>query len=43
MLASQLMNLRGMLHEGGVIIAYCGFVTEPVLTGVGDALKQKLG
>jgi len=42
MLASQLMNLRGMLHEGGVIFAYSGYVTEPVLSGVGEALKQKL-
>ncbi len=42
MLASQLMNLRGTLHEGGVIFAYSGYVTEPVLSGVGEALKQKL-
>jgi hypothetical protein len=42
MLASQLMTLRGTLHEGGVIFAYSGYVTEPVLSGVGEALKQKL-
>src|SRR5262245_24904742 len=42
MLASQLMDLRGMLHSQGVIFAYSGYVTEPVLSGVGEALKQKL-
>ena len=31
-----------MLHKQGVIFAYGGYVTEPVLSGVGDALKQKL-
>jgi hypothetical protein len=42
MLASQLMELRGMLHKQGIIFAYSGYVTEPVLSGVGEALKQKL-
>src|SRR5262245_19400899 len=42
MLASQLMDLRGMLHSQGVIFAYSGYVTEQVLSGVGEALKQKL-
>jgi Family of unknown function (DUF6272) len=42
MLASQLLDLRGMLHKQGVIFAYGGYVTEPVLSGVGEALKQKL-
>ena len=42
MLASQLMDLRGMLHSQGVIFAYSGYVTEPVLSGVAEALKQKL-
>ncbi len=42
MLASQLMDLRAMLHTQGVIFAYSGYVTEPVLSGVGEALKQKL-
>ena len=31
-----------MLHRQGVIFAYSGYVTEPVLSGVGEALKQKL-
>ncbi len=42
MLASQLMDLRSALHTQGVIFAYSGYVTEPVLSGVGEALKQKL-
>ena len=42
MLASQLLDLRGMLHKQGVIFAYSGYVTEPVLSGGGEALKQKL-
>ena len=42
MIASQLMDLRGMLHSQGVIFAYSGYMTEPVLSGVAEALKQKL-
>ena len=42
MLAGQLMDLRSALHAQGVIFAYSGYVTEPVLSGVGEALKQKL-
>ena len=42
MLAGQLMELRDLLHKQGVIFAYSGYVTEPVLSGVGEALKQKL-
>src|SRR5581483_67115 len=42
MLASQLMDTRALLHRQGVIFAYSGYVTEPVLSGVGEALKQKL-
>ena len=41
MLASELLDLRGRLHKQGVIFAYSGYVTEPVLSGVGEALKQK--
>ena len=42
MLASQLLDFRAMLEGQGVIFAYSGYVTEPVLSGVGEALKQKL-
>jgi hypothetical protein len=36
------MDMRAMLHTRGVIFAYSGYVTEPVLSGVGEALKRKL-
>ena len=36
MLARQLMDTRAMLHRHGVIFAYSGYVTEPVLSGVGE-------
>ncbi len=36
------MDTRALLHRQGVIFAYSGYVTEPVLSGVGEALKQKL-
>jgi hypothetical protein len=42
MLARDLFDLRSQLRQSGIIFAYCGYVTESVLTGVGDALKQKL-
>ena len=42
MLARALFDIRAELRDAGVILAYCGYVTEPVLTGVGEALKQKL-
>jgi hypothetical protein len=42
MLAQDLFELRARLHSDGIIFAYCGYVTEQVLTGVGEALKQKL-
>jgi hypothetical protein len=42
MLAKELFGFRTQLRRSGIIFAYCGYVTEAVLTGVGDALKQKL-
>jgi hypothetical protein len=42
MLAKELLGFRTQLRSSGIIFAYSGYVTEPVLTGVGDALKQKL-
>jgi hypothetical protein len=42
MLAKDLFLFRTQLRRSGIMFAYCGYVTEPVLTGVGDALKQKL-
>jgi hypothetical protein len=42
MLARDLFEFRSQMLTAGTMFAYCGYVTEPVLTGVGDALKQKL-
>ncbi len=42
MLAPDLFELRKLLHKQGIIFAYSGYVTEPVLSGVGEALKRKL-
>jgi hypothetical protein len=42
MLAKDLFVLQNQLRGAGIMFAYCGYVTEQVLTGVGDALKQKL-
>ena len=36
MLAPDLFELRKLLHKQGIIFAYSGFVTEPVLSGVTD-------
>jgi hypothetical protein len=42
MLAEELSEFRSQLRQSGIIFAYCGYVTEQVLSGVGNALKQKL-
>jgi len=42
MLAPELFDLRASLQRQGIIFAYSGYVTETVLSGVGEALKQKL-
>jgi hypothetical protein len=42
MFAKDLFDLRSILRQKGVIFAYSGYVTEPVLSGVGDAIKQTL-
>ncbi len=42
MLASEVYELRANLRKQGVVFAYSGYVTEGILSGVGDALKQKL-
>ena len=35
-------TLRAHAAKQGIIFAYSGYMTEPVLSGVGEALKQKL-
>lgn len=42
MLAKSFYMIRNNLHEFGIIFAYSGYVTEPILTGLADALKTKL-
>ena len=42
MLANQVHELRDQLQMHGIVFAYSGYVTESILSGVGDALKQKL-
>jgi len=42
MFANQVYELRANLRDQGVVFAYSGYVTEGILSGVGDALKQKL-
>ncbi len=42
MLANELYGLRDNLRAQGIVFAYSGYVTESVLSGVGDALKRKL-
>lgn len=42
MLAQELLDIRFALRRRGIIFAYSGYVTEAVLTGLGEALKQKL-
>lgn len=41
-LAQELYDVRAVMQQKGIMFAYCGYVTEPVLSGVGEALKQKL-
>ena len=42
MLARELFDIRSILRKHGIIFAYSGYVTEAVLSGVGEAIKQKL-
>ncbi len=42
MLARELFDIRSTLRAQGIIFAYSGYVTEAVLSGVGEAIKQKL-
>ena len=42
MLAQEMYKFRGYLQEQGIIFCYSGYMTEEVLTGVGNAIKKKL-
>lgn len=42
MIADELYEFRGYLQERGIIFCYSGYLTEEVLTGIGNAIKKKL-
>jgi hypothetical protein len=42
MLARELFDVRSILRKQGIIFAYSGYLTEAVLSGVGEAIKHKL-
>ena len=42
MLAEEMYEFRNTLREQGIVFCYSGYITESVLTGIGEALKQKL-
>lgn len=41
-LAKKYLDFRNDLEERGIKFSYCGVLTEDILTGLGDALRQKL-
>jgi hypothetical protein len=40
--AKDIMQVRESLMREGVLFCYCGYVTEEVLTSIGDAVRDKL-
>ncbi len=42
MLAEKMYEFRDYLHEQGIVFCYSGYMTEAVLTGIGNAVKRKL-
>ena len=42
MLAEEMYDFRNVLRQQGIVFCYSGYITESVLTGIGEALKQKL-
>ena len=42
MRAKDIMQLREGLMREGVLFCYCGYVTEEVLSSIGDAVRDKL-
>lgn len=42
MLAEELLRLKGVLRDGEMLFCYGGSVTDHVLTGLGEALRQEL-
>ena len=42
MLAKEIYQLRNDLQAEGIIFCYCGYMTESVLTGIGNTIRRKL-
>lgn len=42
MLAKEMYDFRGQLQEKGIIFCYSGYMTEEILSGIGNAVKKKL-
>ena len=42
MLANDMYEFRNYLRETGIIFCYSGYMTEDILVGIGNAIKQKL-
>ncbi|MBF0155000.1 MAG: hypothetical protein HQL64_14770 [Magnetococcales bacterium] len=42
MIAQELLRLRTMLQDEGIMFCYSGYVTEEVLSSIGKALRSKL-
>lgn len=42
MLAKTQYDIRQMLHDQGIIFCYSGYMTEAILSGIGQAIKQKM-
>ena len=42
MLAKELCDLRGYMRNEGIMFCFSGYLTEEVLTGIGQALRRKL-
>lgn len=42
MLATDMYQFRNYLRETGIIFCYSGYMTEDILVGIGNAIKQKM-
>ena len=42
MLAREMYDFRNTLREKGILFCYSGYMTEEVLSGIGNALRRKL-
>lgn len=42
MLAKELAELRSVMRNQGIMFCFSGYLTEDVLTGIGQALRRKL-